>query len=81
MEEVLVRREKDPDAVFGKMFCVWIMVYVCACTCEYEPVTFSVGMKEKQYPRLISLVSFGGCRMFIAGDIIVISCGKRLLVE
>jgi len=79
MAEELARGEKDPDTVFGKTFCIWMTV--CVCTCAYEHVKFDVWMRGKQYSQFISLESFGGCRMFIAGDRIVVSCGKRLLVE
>lgn len=79
MTEELVRREQDPDTVFGKTVHAWPMV--CVCVCTYEHIKFCVGMRGKQYSQFISSVSFGGCRMFIAGDRIVISCGKRVLME
>lgn len=62
-------------------FCVWIMVCLCACTCVYEHMKFCGGLCGKQYSQIISLMSCGGCWMFITGNIIVIAYGKKLLVE
>lgn len=74
-------RKRSWRCVWQNVPCLDHGVCVRAGTCAYEHIKFCVGMRGKQYSQFISLVSSGGCRMFIAGDRMVISCGKRLLTE